>query len=95
MGDVIRDSQWLTTVSAVTGSDCEIPAGSDVGIAAGDRFDVLDGSRILTGFDGQRYIVPGQKIGSIVIQRISPKQAWGHTETGALPSVGSIVVPEK
>jgi hypothetical protein len=54
-----------------------LAVGSEVGIEVGDRFSVLDGSAVLTGLDGQRYILPGPKIGEITINRVSPRQSFG------------------
>ncbi|PID39640.1 MAG: hypothetical protein CR984_06325 [Proteobacteria bacterium] len=93
MGAAIKDSQWLTTVSAVTDAVCVIAFGGDAGVAVGHRFDILDASKRLTGVDGQIYIVPGIKIGEIVIRQVSPREASGEIVSGSLPPVGSIVVP--
>jgi hypothetical protein len=93
MGDAIKASKWLSAVTSIGNSSCVIAAGSEVGIEAGDRFSVLDGSAVLTGLDGQRYIVPGPKIGEITISRVSPRQSSGAPESGAIPPVGSILIP--
>ncbi|BBO70528.1 hypothetical protein DSCA_44580 [Desulfosarcina alkanivorans] len=93
MGDAISDSSWRASVHSIEDGACIIQVGAEAGIQAGDRFTVLDGSRVLTGLDGQRYIVPGAKIGDISIGRVGPRQAAGVTETGAVPPVGSILVP--
>ena len=94
MGETIEESQWLTSIFAVEEGRCVIGAGSETGVEVGDSFAVLDGSGILTGPDGQRYIVPGAKIGSIVIDRVSARQSMGKPEAGELPPAGSIAVPE-
>ena len=93
MGEAIKDSQWTSAVVSIEGGSCVIPAGSEVGIDVGDRFSVLDGRKILTGLDGQRYTVPGTKIGEITISRVSPRQSFGEPESGELPPAGSILVP--
>jgi hypothetical protein len=93
MGDAISDSRWLTSVHAIEDGECVIAVGSDAGIEVGDRFTVLDGSDFLTGLDGQRYTVPGEKIGEITISRVGPRQSFGATETGEMPPVGSILIP--
>ncbi|WP_319406090.1 hypothetical protein [uncultured Desulfosarcina sp.] len=93
MGDAIKDSKWVSAVASIEDSSCVLMAGSEVGIEVGDRFSVLDGSAILTGVDGQRYIVPGLKIGEIIISRVSPRQSSGTPESGEIPPVGSILIP--
>ena len=93
MADAVNDSLWLTSVVAVEGDACVIRAGSAVGIATGDRFTVLDGSGILTGLDGQRFIVPGPKISEVTIRQVAPQRALCSPDSGALPPTGSILVP--
>jgi hypothetical protein len=93
MGDAIKASKWLSTVASIEGTSCLLMAGSEAGIEVGDLFSVLDGSTILTGIDGQRYIVPGPKIDEITINRVSPRQSSGTPESGKIPPVGSILIP--
>ena len=95
IGDAIQESRWMAAVVSAEEGSCVIPAGSAVGIEPGDRFSVLGTSGILTGLDGQRYIVPGIKIGNITIERVTDRQAFGTPSTGSMPPVGSIVVPDK
>jgi hypothetical protein len=93
MGSAIDESQWVASVAAIAEGACVITAGSDEGIQPGDLFSVLDGSATLTGKDGQRYIVPGVKIGEITISRVLPGKAFGTPVSGDPPPVGSIVIP--
>ncbi|MEE4113980.1 MAG: hypothetical protein V2I40_14270 [Desulfobacteraceae bacterium] len=93
MGDAINNSQWLSTVASIEGGSCVIPAGSGAGIEVGDRFSALDGRATLIGLDGQRYIVPGPKIGEITISRVSPRQSFGEPNSGEIPPTGSMLVP--
>lgn len=94
MGDAIHEAKWLASVVAIEDDRCVMMAGSDAGIAAGDRFAVMDGSAVLTGLDGQRYIVPGTQTASITISRVAPRISLGAPESGALPPIGSILVPD-
>jgi hypothetical protein len=93
MGDAIKAGKWLSAVASIEDGSCVLMAGGEAGIKVGDRFSVLDGSAILTGIDGQRYIVPGSKIGEITISRVSPRQSSGEPEAGEIPPVGSILIP--
>ena len=95
MGDAINDSKWLMSVISVEDGACNLKAGSEVGIETGDRFTVLDGRGVLTGLDGQRFIVPGKKIGEIAITQVAVGHASGAPESGALPPAGSILVPSR
>lgn len=94
MGEAIEESRWLTSVISSDDGICELPAGSAMGIAPGDRFSVLNASDILTGLKGQRFIVPGVKIGEITIRRATELHAYGRPVSGSPPPVGSIVVPD-
>lgn len=93
MGDAVNDSKWLASVVSTENGACVITAGSEVGVQEGSRFTVLDGSGVLTGLDGQRYVVPGPKIGEITIQQVASRQSFGAPESGDLPPAGSILVP--
>jgi hypothetical protein len=67
-----------SAVVSIEDGACIIAAGSEVGIEVGDGFSVLDGSAVLTGLDGQRYILPGPKIGEITISRVAPGNLSAH-----------------
>jgi hypothetical protein len=95
MGDAIKAAKWLASVAAIEDGACVIRFGSEAGIANGDRFSVLDGSGVLTGLDGRRYIVPGPKIGQIRIVAVTSHQARGVPDDGDIPPVGSILIPER
>lgn len=95
MAEAINENKWLASVIALKEGSCILSAGSEVGLETGDRFAVLDGSEILTGLDGQRYVVPGVKIGEIAIDGVAPGQASGApVSDGPVPPAGSILVPE-
>jgi hypothetical protein len=93
MGEAIKDNPWLAAVVSIEGGACVIKAGSAAGIETGDRFAVLDGRNMLTGLDGQRFIVPGIKIGELVVNRVTDNESRGAPESGELPPVGSILIP--
>ena len=95
MGEAVRKSLWLTSVIAIENGACRIAAGSGAGLKAGDRFTVLDGSALLTGLDGQRFIVPGLKIGEITVDQVSPDNALGIPQSEVVPPSGSILVPTR
>jgi hypothetical protein len=93
MGDAVNASRWMATVASIEAGACVISVGENDGLQPGDRFAVLDGSVSLAGPDGQRYIVPGEKIGEITIRRVLPHQAFATAESGQLPPAGSILIP--
>jgi len=92
MGKAIGKTLWKTSVQAIEGELCVIPAGSDAGVTPGDRFSVLEAGETIDGLNGQRFIVPGPKTGEIVIENVTPNKAYGSTASGGLPKVGSIVI---
>ena len=93
LGDAVNQSNWMTSLISVNDGNCGMPAGSEAGIKPGDRFSVLDASSILTGLNGQRFIVPGIKIGEITIERVTEQTAFGKADADSPPPVGSILVP--
>lgn len=93
MGAAVKSSRWTTAVDAIDNGTCVISAGEKEGLQPGDRFAVLDGSVTLKGPDGQRYVVPGVKIGEIVIRRVLPGKSFATAESGHLPPAGSILIP--
>jgi hypothetical protein len=95
LGEAIEDSRWASAIISIEDGRCGIPAGSKVGIKPGDRFSVLGVSNILTGLNGQRFVVPGVKIDDITIGRVTDQHALGSTESGSPPPMGSIVIPDK
>ena len=92
MGGAIKKILWQTSIVAIEDNACIIVAGSKVGVKPGDRFAVLDGRAVMTGLNGQHFIVPGPKIGEMTIDRVESKKAFGIPESGEMPPVGSIVV---
>ncbi len=93
MGDVISQSRWVASIAAIEDDSFVLAAGSDVGIEKGDLFSVLDGSQSITGFDGQRFVAPGPRIGEMIIEQVSPKKALGRSSSKEIFPVGSILVP--
>jgi hypothetical protein len=93
MGDAVEESKWLASVISVENGICVIAAGGEAGIEVGDRFSVLDGSGVLAGLDGQRFVAPGPKIGEIAITQVASRQSYGAPESGDMPPAGSILIP--
>ena len=94
MGEAIDANDWATTVISTENGRVTIPAGSDIGIEPGDRFSILDASRVMDGIDGQRFVVPGLKIGEIEILQSAPNRSTATVSDGLSIPVGSIVVPK-
>jgi hypothetical protein len=94
MGDAIKDSQWVHCCGFNRGAvlhHCGWQRGGHRSGGHGSRAGWQRG--ILTGLDGQRYTLPGSKIGEITISRVSPRQSFGAPESGEMPPVGSILIP--
>jgi hypothetical protein len=71
----IEDQAWNGFVITVEDDTLTLSAGSAVGLASGDEFDVYDTSRVLKGVSGQQYFVRGQKIGEIKITEVEANTA--------------------
>ncbi len=68
---VLNDQPWQTSVVGVEGGRIVLSAGTQSGLRAGDRLAAFEGRRIMEGQNGERFIVPGNKIGDLEVVRVS------------------------
>jgi hypothetical protein len=87
----IEDQAWSGFVITVEDDTLTLSAGSAVGLAPGDEFDVYDTSRVLKGLSGQQYFVRGQKIGEIRIIEVDTDKARATIVTNRGIQPGSSV----
>jgi Flagellar assembly protein T, C-terminal domain len=66
---------WKGFIKSVDAHRVMINSGEKTGIKIGDRFDVFDSSGILKGAQGQRFFIPGLKVGEIKITKVYPATA--------------------
>jgi hypothetical protein len=98
MGDlicsVVNAQPWKGFIVADVAGGVLISSGSQQGLGPGSQFEVFDASKILQGAEGEKYIVPGFKIGEIQISHLGQQKSEAKILTqGPLPA-GSILRPK-
>jgi hypothetical protein len=63
------------------------------GLQPGDRLAVFDGRRTVTGYDGERFILPGFRQGTVEVAAESGDEILVKDEAGGVFPIGSILVP--
>jgi hypothetical protein len=89
--DAIRDQPWDGYITKIDGDRYVIPSGTEVGLESGDILEVFDSSRIMEGIGGQRFFVPGLKIGEIEIVAITEDRLEAKLVSGKDIKKGSSV----
>jgi hypothetical protein len=89
--DAIRDQPWDGYITKIDDDMYVIPSGTDVGLETGDILEVFDGSRIMKGVGGQRFFIPGLKIGEIEIVAITREELKAKLVSGEDIKKGSTV----
>jgi len=89
--DAIRDQPWDGYITKIDGNRYVIPSGTEVGLETGDILEVFDSSRIMEGIGGQRFFVPGLKIGEIEIVAITEDRLEAKLVSGEDIKKGSTV----
>ena len=89
--DAIRDQPWDGYITKIDGDRYVIPSGIEVGLESGDILEVFDSSRIMEGIGGQRFFIPGLKIGEIEIVAITEDQLEAKLVSGENIKKGSTV----
>ncbi len=80
----IAKQPWRAYIVAVNEKAATISSGSQVGIKQGDLFDIYSAGAILKGNAGQRFHVPGHKIGEIKITDVKPEKAQALLTDGEM-----------
>ena len=89
--DAIRDQPWNGYITEIDGDRYVITSGTEVGLGPGETLEVFDGSRIMEGIGGQRFFVPGLKIGEIEIVTITEDRLEAKLVSGEDIKKGSTV----
>lgn len=89
--DAVQDNPWTGFVLASEDGRVVLSAGSNVGIAEGLEFQVLDSSGILESGTGQRFFKPGFAIGTVRVTTVHEDHAQAEVLTGDEIPVGSMV----
>lgn len=85
---------WKGFVINASDKQVTLSCGEAQGIRTGNQFEVYDSSRTIDGADGQKFYVPGFKIGEIEISQVSRTQSEAKVITEKPLPVGSVVIPK-
>ena len=66
---------WKGFITSIDAHRIMINSGKKTGLKIGDLFDVFDSSGIFKGAGGQRFFIPGVKVGEIKITTVYPDKA--------------------
>jgi hypothetical protein len=80
--NIVVDQPWKGFIASVNANQIMINSGGKVGLKTGDLFDVFDSSGIFNGAAGQRFFIPGSKIGEIKITAVYPDTAEAMLVSG-------------
>ncbi len=89
--DAIRDQPWDGYITKIDGDRYFVPSGTELGLEPGDILEVFDSSKIMEGLGGQRFFVPGLKIGEIEIVAITKDRLEAKLVSGEEITKGSTV----
>lgn len=85
---------WKGFVISADENRVTLSCGENRGIRPGHQFEVYDSSRTMEGQGGQKFYVPGFKIGEIEVSRVSTTQSEAKVLTENPVPVGSVVIPK-
>ncbi len=89
--EALFDLSWAAFVVGTDGNLVHLSAGQRAGLEPGIVLDAFDSSKIITGVNGQRYIVPGLKIGEVKVQTVYPDRSEAEAVLGDDIQEGSIL----
>ncbi len=85
---------WRGYITSVLTDKIIISSGTTAGIKSGDVFAVFDGTEIFDGSAGQRFFIPGLKIGEIKITMVYNDAAEATKISGDNIIEGSFIGPK-
>ena len=85
---------WRGYITSVRTDKIIISSGKTVGIRPGDVFEVFDSSEIFDGSDGQRFFIPGLKIGEAKVTAVFTDRAEAVKISGDNILEGSFIGPK-
>lgn len=89
--DAVRDQPWTGFITKIEDDRFVIPSGIEVGFETGEILEVFDSSRIIEGLGGDRFFIPGLKIGEIEIVTIHENMMVAQLISGEDIQKGSTV----
>jgi hypothetical protein len=89
----IRTHPWETVINTIRGGEMVLAATPAAGLEPGDRLAVFEGSRTVTGYDDERFVLAGFRQGTVVVANKSGDEILARGEEGGVFPAGSILVP--
>lgn len=93
VAEALAELPWQVSILQVDGQRVRLSAGGQAGLQIGQRLAVIKGQRIMKGAQGERFIVPGKKIGEIVITQVSEQTADAKVAKNGKVQSGDIAIP--
>lgn len=91
----IRAHPWQTVIRKIQDANMYLAARPAAGLKPGDRLAVFDGSRTMEGSSGERFVLPGFRLGTIAVKTVTDTAVVAVGEDGESFPVGSIIVPAR
>jgi hypothetical protein len=88
----LRQIRWQASITQVQGKKILLSVGRNHGLSTGDRLTVFEGRRVVSGYQGEKSIAPGFKVGEIRIVDLGDDYAQGVIQNEADIQVGDIAV---
>lgn len=89
--DAVNIQSWKGYVISSVEDSIIISSGKSSGLILGDELEVYDSRNIFEGKDGQKFFIPGPKIGEIKITALYPDKAEASIISGKSIKAGNTV----
>jgi len=87
----IKKQPWQGFVTSSQEGGIIISSGENAGLKTGMVFDAYDAGKIISGADGQKFFMPGQKTGTVKITDLFRDKAEAVILTGSDVKAGSVI----
>ena len=91
----IKKQPWQGFVTSGQGGGISISSGENAGLKTGMVFDAYDAGKIISGANGQKFFMPGQKAGTVKITDVFKDKAEAVVLTGGNINAGSVLRPRE
>jgi len=73
--DALANQSWKSYVVSKEGDKVIISSGQNAGLQVGNRFDIYDTGKLVSGIGDERFLLPGKKVGVIQVTYIDVDKA--------------------
>ena len=98
LGEKICDSlinqSWKSYVVSMDGDKMVIFSGKNDGLQPGDIYDIYNTGRLINGLAGERFLLPGKKVGIVQVMQVHLDKAEAILLEGEGIKPGDIVKPQ-